>query len=229
MRWMVMAGNSIPSLCNSVCSLRAPQSGRCCRSSSTRCSMSAAVRVGLQCGRRLFSTTPAMPPASNLRNHVYPVGREILNPSHNSRRLFSPRLACTTKRILCSSTSTIPHAIRPSCKGSFPLPSLSQSVKDVLITICKGCHETAHRSACATLFGEVEGHQDFVGVFAVVLQGVFFEAVLAEAEGLVEAYGGLVVADHRELDLFDFLAGGFDYGLDELAAGAGASVGGADV
>src|ERR1700732_5053406 len=85
-----------------------------------------------------------MPPAANLRIHVYPVGREILNSPHNSRRLFSRRLACSTKRIRCSSTSTIPHAIPPSCKGSFPLPSLSQSVKDVLITPCKGCHETAH-------------------------------------------------------------------------------------
>ena len=146
----MIAGSISPSLSNRACSLRAPQSGRCCRNSSTRCSISAAVRVGLWCGRRLFSSTPAIPPASNLRNHVYPVGREILNSSHNSRRLFSPRLACTTKRILCSSTSTIPHAILPSCKGSFPSPSLSQSVKDVLITICKGCHETAHKSACAT-------------------------------------------------------------------------------
>jgi len=48
-----------------------------------------------------------------------------------------------------------------------------------------------------------------------VLEGVFFEAVLAEAEGLVEADGGLVVADYGELDLFYFLAGGGDYGLDE--------------
>src|SRR5258708_6299259 len=122
---------------------------RCSRNSSTRCSISAAVRVGLWCGRRLFSSTPAIPPASNLRNHVYPVGREILNSSHNPRRLFSPRLARTTKRILCSSTSTIPHAILPSCKGSFPSPSLSQSVKDVLITTCKGFHETAHIPGCA--------------------------------------------------------------------------------
>ena len=62
-----------------------------------------------------------------------------------------------------------------------------------------------------------------------MLEGVFFEAVLAEAEGLVEADGGLVVADYGELDLLYFLVGEFDYGLDEEAAGAGAAVGGADV
>lgn len=76
---------------------------------------------------------------------------------------------------------------------------------------------------------EVEGHEDFVGVEAVVLEGVFFEAVLAEAEGLVEAEGGLVGADHSELELFYFWACVVDYGLDELAAGAGAARGGANV
>src|ERR1700730_11797621 len=91
-----------------------------------------------------------MPAAPNRPIHVYPVGRAFLTSPHISRRLFSRRLACSTKRIRCSSTSTIPHAIPPSCKGSFPLPSLSQSVKDVLITPCKGCHETAHRNGCAT-------------------------------------------------------------------------------
>jgi len=63
----------------------------------------------------------------------------------------------------------------------------------------------------------------------VVLESVFFEAVLLEAEGLVEAEGGLVGADYGELELFYFLAGVVDYGLDELAAGAGAAGGGADV
>ena len=52
---------------------------------------------------------------------------------------------------------------------------------------------------------------------------------MAEAEGLVEAEGGLVGADNGELELLYFLAGGGDYGLDELAAGAGAAVGGADI
>jgi len=62
-----------------------------------------------------------------------------------------------------------------------------------------------------------------------VLEGVFFEAVLAEAEGLVEAEGGLVGADYGELELFYFWAGVVDYGLDQLAACAGAACGGADV
>ena len=62
-----------------------------------------------------------------------------------------------------------------------------------------------------------------------MLEGVFFEAVLAEAEGLVEADSGLIGADYGELDLFYFLAGEIDYGLDELAAGAGAAGGGANV
>jgi hypothetical protein len=44
---------------------------------------------------------------------------------------------------------------------------------------------------------------------------VVFEAVFAEAESLVEADGGLVVADDGEEDAFNFLAGGIDYGLDE--------------
>jgi len=62
-----------------------------------------------------------------------------------------------------------------------------------------------------------------------VLEGVFFEAVLLEAEGLVEAEGGLVGADYGELELFYLLAGVIDYGLDQLAAGAGAACGRADV
>ena len=76
---------------------------------------------------------------------------------------------------------------------------------------------------------EIEGHEDFVGVEAVVLEGVFFEAVLAEAEGLVEAEGRLVGADYGELELFYLCVGVVDYGLDQLAAGAGAARGGADV
>ena len=43
---------------------------------------------------------------------------------------------------------------------------------------------------------ELERHQDFVGVDVVVLEGAGFEAVLAKAEGLVEAEGGLVGADY---------------------------------
>ena len=62
-----------------------------------------------------------------------------------------------------------------------------------------------------------------------MLEGVFFEAVLLEAEGVVEAEGGLVGADDGELELFYFWAGGFDYGLDQLAACAGTAVGGTDV
>lgn len=79
------------------------------------------------------------------------------------------------------------------------------------------------------LFGEVEGHEDFVGIEAIVLEGVFFEPVLEEAERVVEAEGGLVRADYGELELFYFWAGVVDYDLDELAAGAGAARGGADV
>src|SRR3989442_850149 len=45
--------------------------------------------------------------------------------------------------------STIPHAIQPSHEGPFPQPSPQRSVKDVLITPCKGCHETEHTLACA--------------------------------------------------------------------------------
>jgi len=48
----------------------------------------------------------------------------------------------------------------------------------------------------------------------VVLEGVFFEAVLLEAEGLVEAEGGDVGADYGELELFYFWACVVDYGLD---------------
>ena len=62
-----------------------------------------------------------------------------------------------------------------------------------------------------------------------MLEGVFFEAVLAEAEGLVEAEGRLVGADYGELELFYLCVGVVDYGLDQLAAGAGAARGGADV
>src|SRR5207247_10360102 len=47
--------------------------------------------------------------------------------------------------------STIPHAIQPSHEGPFPQPSPQRSVKDVLITPCKGCHETEHTPACARL------------------------------------------------------------------------------
>ena len=62
-----------------------------------------------------------------------------------------------------------------------------------------------------------------------MLEGVFFEAVLLEAEGLVEAEGGLVGADYGELELFYFLASVVDYRLDQLAAGARAACGGANV
>jgi hypothetical protein len=61
---------------------------------------------------------------------------------------------------------------------------------------------------------KTQAHENFVGVGAVVLEGVFFEAVLLEAEGLVEAKGGLVGADYGELESFYCLAGVVDYGLD---------------
>src|SRR6266568_4250867 len=58
--------------------------------------------------------------------------------------LFSRWLARTTKRTLCSPTSTVPHAILPSHEGPSPPPSPRRSVKDVLTTPRKGCHETEH-------------------------------------------------------------------------------------
>src|SRR6266571_629654 len=64
--------------------------------------------------------------------------------------LFSRWLARTTKRTLCSPTSTVPHAILPSHEGPSPPPSPRRSVKDVLTTPRKGCHETEHRNGCAT-------------------------------------------------------------------------------
>lgn len=76
---------------------------------------------------------------------------------------------------------------------------------------------------------EVEGHEDFVRVEVVVFQGTGFEAVLLEAEGLVEADGREVGADDGELNLFDFWASGVEDCLDQQARGAGAAVGGTDV
>jgi hypothetical protein len=46
--------------------------------------------------------------------------------------------------------STDPHAISPSHEGPSPQPSPTRSVKDVLITLCKECHETEHKNGCAT-------------------------------------------------------------------------------
>src|SRR6266496_1212 len=63
--------------------------------------------------------------------------------------LFSRWLARTTKRTLCSPTSTVPHAILPSHEGPSPPPSPRRSVKDVLTTPRKGCHETEHTPGCA--------------------------------------------------------------------------------
>src|SRR6266702_1230834 len=76
--------------------------------------------------------------------------------------LFSRWLARTTKRTLCSPTSTVPHAILPSHEGPSPPPSPRRSVKDVLTTPRKGCHETEHHSSCANAeyscrFGSVVG------------------------------------------------------------------------
>jgi len=76
---------------------------------------------------------------------------------------------------------------------------------------------------------QVEGHEEFVVVEAVLFEGAEFEAVLGEAEGLVEADGGNVGADDGELELFDAGAGGVNDGLDEEVGGAGAAVRGADV
>jgi hypothetical protein len=92
---------------------------------------------GLCCGRRLFSTIALQPPASNRPHHWYPVGREISNSLHSSPNFFSPRLTAITKRILCSSTSTLPHAILcPLLQGSvlhFRPRSRVESLKDFLI------------------------------------------------------------------------------------------------
>src|SRR6266705_5911409 len=62
--------------------------------------------------------------------------------------LFSRWLARTTKRTLCSPTSTVPHAILPSHEGPSPPPSPRRSVKDVLTTPRKGCHETEQQAPC---------------------------------------------------------------------------------
>src|SRR6266571_6431885 len=67
--------------------------------------------------------------------------------------LFSRWLARTTKRTLCSPTSTVPHAILPSHEGPSPPPSPRRSVKDVLTTPRKGCHETEHTLLAVLLHG----------------------------------------------------------------------------
>src|SRR5580692_1088188 len=109
-----------------------------------RCSIFGAVCCLTCRGRRLLSTTPAIPPRSNRRSHSYPVGREISNSAHSSCIVCSPPLACNTNRIRCSSTFTLPHAILGPPGGPPPFHRPAPSVKDVLRPPCKGCFETEH-------------------------------------------------------------------------------------
>src|SRR5262249_10862811 len=71
--------------------------------------------------------------------------------------------------------------------------------------------------------GEVQGHQNFVGIGAVVFQGAGFETVSGEAEGLVEADGGLVGAEHGEVDLLNASSSDIEDGLHESARSTGAA------
>lgn len=90
-------------------------------------------------------------PSNTAREESHSVGREIWNFRQSCRIGYSRRLAQITNRIRCSSTSTAPSHPRPHPRAVLPAPSQTRaSVKDVLITPCKGCHETEHRNACAT-------------------------------------------------------------------------------
>ena len=70
---------------------------------------------------------------------------------------------------------------------------------------------------------------NFVEVAVVLLEGVFFEAVLDKAEGLVEPESGEIVANDGELEEFDARTGSVNHGLNEEARDAGAAMAGAHV
>src|SRR5262249_11371518 len=76
---------------------------------------------------------------------------------------------------------------------------------------------------------KTQGHVDLVEVEVVLFKGVFFEAVLDEAEGLVEVESGEIVADNGELEEFDARPGSINHRLNEKTRGAGATMAGADV
>src|SRR6266516_2217109 len=97
--------------------------------------------------------------------------------------LFSRWLARTTKRTLCSPTSTVPHAILPSHEGPSPPPSPRRSVKDVLTTPRKGCHEIEHRSGLCHRFGKYPHPPVFVSADSKEVTGEFF--VSADSKGVI--------------------------------------------
>jgi hypothetical protein len=138
----VLRARSSPRCCNSTCSLRAPQSGYCCRSSTTRPSTSIAVRSGLLAGRRLRSAIPAMPASRYRDNHKYPVGRVIPNSLHRAVNDRSPLHAVTTKLTRCSRTSIVFHGIESYAPA---LAALARECKRCPETFCKGCHETEQK------------------------------------------------------------------------------------
>src|SRR5665647_1107525 len=77
------------------------------------------------------------------------------NSRHNWLKFRCCSLARITNRTRCSRSSTMFHAILPAPGGPRSLlpPSLrsGESVKDVVITTCKACHESEHLKARSTL------------------------------------------------------------------------------
>src|SRR5664279_2118237 len=73
------------------------------------------------------------------------------NSRHNWLKFRCCSLARITNRTRCSRSSTMFHAILPALGGPRSLlpPSLrsGESVKDVVITTCKACHESEHLQA----------------------------------------------------------------------------------
>src|SRR5664280_2903787 len=76
------------------------------------------------------------------------------NSRHNWLKFRCCSLARITNRTRCSRSSTMFHAILPAPGGPRSLlpPWLrsGQSVKDVVITTCKACHESEHLKARTT-------------------------------------------------------------------------------
>src|SRR5437879_7227043 len=86
--------------------------------------------------------------------------------------------------------STIPHAIQPSHEGPFPQPSPQRSVKDVLITPCKGCHETEHTPACARLLSSTNSASARPLIDAGSRLFGFFHNFASATEGCSPTAGG---------------------------------------